>query len=64
MRVSTLTPDTARQCKDKLGLVSMVDGHLFDVLSSIAQSIRKKTELPFGGIQVHIATGPEPVVRT
>ena len=30
----------------------MVDGHLFDVLSSIAQSLRKKTELPFGGIQV------------
>ena len=30
----------------------MVDGHLFDMLSSIAQSLRKKTERPFGGIQV------------
>ena len=32
--------------------VSMVDGHLFDTLSSIAQSLRKNTERPFGGIQV------------
>lgn len=29
----------------------MVDGHLFDTLSSIAQSIRKSTERPFGGVQ-------------
>lgn len=29
----------------------MVDGHLFDTLSSIAQSLRKNTERPFGGIQ-------------
>ena len=30
----------------------MVDGHLFDILSSIAQSLRKGSERPFGGIQV------------
>ena len=30
----------------------MVDGHLFNTLSSIAQSLRKNTERPFGGMQV------------
>ena len=34
----------------------MVDGHLFDTLSSIAQSVRKNTERPFGGIQARHKT--------
>jgi hypothetical protein len=29
----------------------MVDGHLFDILSMIAQKLRKSAERPFGGIQ-------------
>lgn len=33
--------------------VSMVDGHLFDALSLIAQCLRK-TQEPFGGIQVRL----------
>ena len=32
-------------------IVSMVDGHLFDTLSQIAQDLRKNTERPFSGIQ-------------
>ncbi|OBZ77024.1 ATP-dependent DNA helicase pfh1 [Grifola frondosa] len=32
--------------------VSMVDGHLFDTLSKLADQLRKKTEKSFGGIQV------------
>ena len=36
--------------------VSMVDGDLFDKLANIAQQIRKKANLPFGGIQL-VVTG-------
>jgi ATP-dependent DNA helicase PIF1 len=32
--------------------VSMVDGHLFDKLAAIADQLRRKTDRPFGGIQV------------
>ncbi|KAI0062545.1 hypothetical protein BV25DRAFT_643764 [Artomyces pyxidatus] len=32
--------------------VSMVDGHLFERLAAIATKLRKKTDRPFGGIQV------------
>lgn len=32
--------------------VSMVDGHLFDTLAKLAVELRKKTDRPFGGIQV------------
>lgn len=32
--------------------VSMVDGHLFELLAALADSLRKKTDKPFGGIQV------------
>lgn len=32
--------------------VSMVDGHLFDTLATLADRLRKKTDRPFGGIQV------------
>jgi ATP-dependent DNA helicase PIF1 len=37
-------------------LVSMVDGDLFDKLAIIGGLIRKKPNIPFGGIQV-IVTG-------
>ncbi|KAI0049474.1 hypothetical protein FA95DRAFT_854450 [Auriscalpium vulgare] len=44
--------------------VSMVDGHLFDRLVAIATRLRKKTDKPFGGIQVssrHLSrTGTKP----
>jgi ATP-dependent DNA helicase PIF1 len=30
----------------------MVDGHLFEKISAIAARLRKKTDKPFGGIQV------------
>ena len=30
----------------------MVDGHLFEKISEIAARLRKKTDRPFGGIQV------------
>jgi hypothetical protein len=30
----------------------MVDGHLFDKLAAIADQLRRKTDRPFGGIQV------------
>ena len=33
-------------------LVSMVDGHLFEKISAIATRLRKKSDRPFGGIQV------------
>jgi hypothetical protein len=33
-------------------IVSMVDGHLFDKIALIADQLRKKTDRPFGGIQV------------
>jgi len=33
-------------------IVSMVDGHLFEKISEIAARLRKKTDRPFGGIQV------------
>jgi hypothetical protein len=36
----------------KFFLVSMVDGHLFEKIASIAARLRKKTDRPFGGIQV------------
>ncbi|KAJ3554091.1 hypothetical protein NM688_g3284 [Phlebia brevispora] len=36
--------------------VSMVDGHLFDTLAKLAVELRKKTDLPFGGIQL-VVTG-------
>ena len=32
--------------------VSMVDGQLFDTLAKLAVELRKKTDRPFGGIQV------------
>ena len=32
--------------------VSMVDGHLFEKISEIAARLRKKTDRPFGGLQV------------
>jgi len=34
-------------------VVSMVDGQLFEQLEAIATKLRKKTDKPFGGIQVH-----------
>ncbi|GBE89851.1 ATP-dependent DNA helicase PIF1 [Sparassis crispa] len=34
--------------------VSMVDGQLFDTLAALANSLRKKTAKPFGGIQLVI----------
>lgn len=30
----------------------MVDGHLFDTIAAIADQLRRKTDRPFGGIQV------------
>lgn len=35
--------------------VSMVDGQLFDTLAALAVELRKKTDRPFGGIQVTIS---------
>jgi len=32
----------------------MVDGHLFERICSIAARLRKKTDRPFGGIQVSV----------
>lgn len=32
--------------------VSMVDGQLFNLLAALAAILRKKTNRPFGGIQV------------
>ena len=32
--------------------VSMLDGHLFNTLAALADRLRKKTDKPFGGIQV------------
>ena len=32
--------------------VSMVDGHLFDRIAAVADQLRRKTDRPFGGIQV------------
>jgi hypothetical protein len=37
-------------------LVSMVDGHLFEKICEIAARLRKKTDRPFGGIQVGTGT--------
>lgn len=36
--------------------VSMVDGHLFEKIAAIATQLRKKTDRPFGGIQL-VVTG-------
>ncbi|KAN0136869.1 P-loop containing nucleoside triphosphate hydrolase protein [Lactarius tabidus] len=36
--------------------VSMVDGHLFERIAAIATQLRKKTDRPFGGIQL-VVTG-------
>lgn len=36
--------------------VSMVDGQLFDTLAKLAVELRKKTDRPFGGIQVRTNT--------
>lgn len=36
----------------------MVDGNLFTLLCKLAAELRKKTERPFGGIQVGIAALP------
>jgi len=30
----------------------MVDGHLFERIATLADRLRKKTDKPFGGIQV------------
>ena len=35
-----------------LSIMLMVDGHLFEMIASIATRLRKKTDGPFGGIQV------------
>lgn len=35
--------------------VSMLDGHLFNTLAALAEHLRKKTNKPFGGIQVCVA---------
>ena len=44
------------RCEDNhsvfLFIVSMVDGHLFEKISEIAARLRKKTDKPFGGLQV------------
>jgi hypothetical protein len=42
-----LTPSAFYGC-----VVSMVDGHLFDTIAAIANQLCKKTDRPFGGIQV------------
>jgi ATP-dependent DNA helicase PIF1 len=39
-----------------LVIVSMVDGHLFEKICEIAARLRKKTDRPFGGIQVGAST--------
>ena len=42
-----------------LVLVSMVDGHLFEKICEIAARLRKKTDRPFGGIQVGASTSDQ-----
>jgi hypothetical protein len=32
----------------------MVDGHFFDTISAIADRLHRKTDRPFGGIQVRL----------
>ena len=32
----------------------MLDGHLFNTLAALADRLRKKTNKPFGGIQVRV----------
>lgn len=39
--------------------VSMLDGHLFNTLATLADRLRKKTNRPFGGIQVRICINYE-----
>lgn len=34
--------------------VSMLDGHLFNTLAALADRLRKKTNRPFGGLQVRV----------
>lgn len=44
-----------------LVIVSMVDGHLFERICELAARLRKKTDKPFGGIQVSISTSDRSV---
>jgi ATP-dependent DNA helicase PIF1 len=46
-----------------LVVVSMVDGHLFEKICEIAARLRKKTDRPFGGIQVGICTSDHSVYQ-
>ena len=39
--------------------VSMLDGHLFNTLAALADCLRKKTNKPFGGIQVRVCVSIE-----
>ena len=36
----------------------MLDGKLFDVIATLADALRKKTEKPFGGMQVSCLSFP------
>jgi len=43
----------------------MVDGHLFEKIVAIATRLRKKTNRPFGGIQVdHLSSGTSTIIMT
>ena len=55
MRVRTLFNKSDR-IPIELEKVSMVDGHLFEKIAAIATQLRKKTDRPFGGIQL-VVTG-------
>jgi len=46
-----------------LVIVSMVDGHLFEKICEIAARLRKKTDRPFGGIQVRTSTSDHSVYQ-
>jgi ATP-dependent DNA helicase PIF1 len=46
-----------------LVIVSMVDGHLFEKICEIAARLRKKTDRPFGGIQVGTSTSDHSVYQ-
>jgi hypothetical protein len=52
MKVRTFIERSAERAPRLLVVVSMVDGHLFEKIASIAARLRKKTDRPFGGIQV------------
>jgi ATP-dependent DNA helicase PIF1 len=46
-----------------LVIVSMVDGHLFEKICEIAARLRKKTDRPFGGIQVRTSSSDHSVYQ-